>query len=487
MSRVKEFVRDFCLVILSMIVLLSVLVWRLKIDMYTVPTIKAQTDKILQEVLGRLSEVSTEHVKSQSSRTVNASLLSDVPASYNDSKNQIKDIYYIKVHKTGSTTMQNILHRFAWKHTLKVALYNREHCRPFPDTAKIGFLLENITEGDNFTRYNIMCDHAVFDEAAFRPYMRSNLRFIATLREPFSQLESSFEYFSIATKFGIANSKDPIKVFLERDPASFTHDFDFTRIQNIQAFDLGYKISHDNNITAINEHLAYLDKKIDVAVISQHFVEGLVYLKELFNWELQDIIYLTHLQGTRKTVPRNETTTKYLKDLHRRLSTADYVFYEHFEKKISSILQNQPASFWQQVSYLKALLKRIHEFCSNVCNLLPSDFFKSPQIERYRLMKDLLKKYMIVEPSQWSKAFNVTYRDCALMSFSTNQYTNALQVHQFKTSACGEGSAHNVPGLRTPVWSKLIVKGTSWCKEQEHVIFTFPLNSLNKHFFENCH
>ena len=47
-----------------------------------------------------------------------------------------KGIYYIKVHKTGSSTMQNVLHRFAMKHDLKVALYNSDWANVFLDTTR---------------------------------------------------------------------------------------------------------------------------------------------------------------------------------------------------------------------------------------------------------------------------------------------------------------------------------------------------------------
>ena len=41
----------------------------------------------------------------------------------------VRDVYFIKVHKTGSTTLQNILYRYGFNNNLTFALFNCENAK----------------------------------------------------------------------------------------------------------------------------------------------------------------------------------------------------------------------------------------------------------------------------------------------------------------------------------------------------------------------
>ena len=397
----------------------------------------------------------------------------------------IKDIYYIKVHKTGSTTMQNILHRLAVKHGLKVALFNSPHWRPFPDTAQAKYLFENMTTRQNFTRYNILCDHAIFHEAAFKSYMRPNLVYIATMREPFSQLESSFRYFSLGGKFNLGRTSDPIATFLKGDPDSYEHDINYMRAKNVQALSLGYTQIDDNNVSAIHRYLDYIDKKLNFVIISEHYDDGLVYMKNLFNWDLEDIVYYRHLSRQHHKLVRNESIVQELRQLHRKHATADYIFYEYFKGKTGKVLASQPPSFWDQVAHFKAVSQRVNNFCDSLCEYVPTDLLKRTMAEQIEFSRTLFhKEYMTIEETVHSKAFNVTFAYCVLMKMGTLSFNKVLLVHQFQ-EYCDETVEQDKSG---PLSSKMVFKNTQWCDQNQHVVYRFPYPFLRNGLkLDECH
>ena len=410
--------------------------------------------------------------------------LSKVSKVQNDIK-VTKDIYYIKVHKTGSTTMQNILHRFAIKHDLKVALYNNEWANVFPDAANASYLFEDITNMDTYKKYNIMCDHAVFDEAVFSGYMRPKLTYIATLREPLSQLISAFDFWRMAKRFGLLKSKDPLTKFLEQGPESFRDPKDFIhqRVKNIQAHSLGYTNIDNNDLTEAQEYISYLDSKIDHVILSEQYDEGLVYLKEHLNWNLSDILYIKHYKSSESQKVRTESSIQRLRQLHRNLSTIDYAIYDHFKQKTSDILKRQPPSYWDQVEYFKTVLKHVQSFCKTICEHIPSGFLEKNIDKRREILRILLENHTSVEASRWNEKFHITFGDCELMRLSTVDFSKALRVHQFP-KVCDEHV--NNSHIRKAKWKKLAVKHTYWCRSQDFCVFTLPYDYITQDLKTIC-
>ena len=87
-------------------------------------------------------------------------------ATYNLSKfqNRVENIYFIKVHKAGSTTVQNMLYRFGFNNDRLIALFDCPHGMPFPQVANSKYFVR-----DKYRKeFNIVCDHAMYDERTFR-------------------------------------------------------------------------------------------------------------------------------------------------------------------------------------------------------------------------------------------------------------------------------------------------------------------------------
>ena len=410
---------------------------------------------------------------------------------HNKSNSFVKNIYYIKVHKSGSTTVQNILQRFAISHNLKVAVYNRAWTMPFPDTADRRFLFEKILPGSNFEKYNIMCDHAVFNRSESEPYMVPNVTYIASLREPFSQLESSFEYFNLVRGFKLENYDDPIKYFLTQGPTRFQHRRSFRWVQNIQAFNMGYTNVTDNNLTSVFKYLSYLENTLDFVILLEQFDACLIYMKKMFSWDMKDILYLVQLPSARKyKVKRDPTLQKGLQELHQQLSTADYVIYDHFSRKTENLLQSQTKQFWQEVAFFQATLKKVQHFCNSICGQFSKvNFYKMTKQSQIKYVTTVMEKAVNIEDTAWNKGFNVTYGDCALMTFFTFDYNKALRVRQFEGACERNSKKHHsgaTPQIQRAVWYRSRLKRSIWCDRKQRIVQTFPLKVFEDEILNKC-
>ena len=61
--------------------------------------------------------------------------------------------------------------------------------------------------------------------------------------------------------------------------------------RNPMSFELGLDYRFYQNITAIKEYIAFLEKEFDLVMISDYFDESVVLMKRLLCWEFDDILY----------------------------------------------------------------------------------------------------------------------------------------------------------------------------------------------------
>ena len=112
-------------------------------------------------------------------------------------------VSFIKIHKTGSGAVHNVLLRLALRHNLTVALPN---CQPgfqnyqiFPAVAEQQYIFNKPPLRDSHG-YNLFFDHAVYNRNAQLEYMAPNTLFYTQIRNPFSQAVSCFKHFIGGTK-----------------------------------------------------------------------------------------------------------------------------------------------------------------------------------------------------------------------------------------------------------------------------------------------
>ncbi|VCX15756.1 unnamed protein product, partial [Gulo gulo] len=107
----------------------------------------------------------------------------------------IVNVMFLKTHKTASSTVLNILFRFAETHNLSVAL-------PAGSSFHLGYpwlFLARYVEGSEpqgpQQRFNIMGNHLRFNLPEVQKVMPNNTFYFSIIRNPVFQLESAFTYY----------------------------------------------------------------------------------------------------------------------------------------------------------------------------------------------------------------------------------------------------------------------------------------------------
>ena len=135
-------------------------------------------------------------------------------------KTATRNVYYVKVHKTGSSTFVTLLYGFARRHNLMM----------YPITADAYNRSKNIIsqlfvppKEHKDVVFNIFGEHTWFNETAATWAMPRNTTYIASIRYPYSQLRSYFNEAKLDKKMGF-NSLDPVEEFLRATDTYGTSD-----------------------------------------------------------------------------------------------------------------------------------------------------------------------------------------------------------------------------------------------------------------------
>lgn len=239
----------------------------------------------------------------------------------------------MKTHKTGSSTLLNILFRFGQKHRLKFAFPNGRNDFDYP-TFFTRSLVQDYRPGACF---NIICNHMRFHYNEVRSLVPPNATFITVLRDPARHFESTFHYFGSVVPFTWKLSgPDKLADFLQ-DPHRYydPNGYNAFYLHNLLFFDLGYDSDLAPDSPQVQEHILEVERRFHLVLLQEYFDESLVLLKELLCWELEDVLYFKLNARRASSVPRLSD------ELYQRATSwneLDARLYRHFN-----------ASFWRKV------------------------------------------------------------------------------------------------------------------------------------------
>jgi len=164
--------------------------------------------------------------------------------------------------------------------------------------------------------------------------------YITILRDPVDQFESVFNYMEfIGEVFGLG--KDPkksIKSFL-RNGIKFkniTASRSSVLARNPMMFDFGLDYQFYQNLTAVKEYIAFLEKEFDSVKITEYFEESMVLMKCLLCWKFEDFF---HIESNARVDKERAEMSHNLKENIKRWNKADMLLYEHFNR-----------TFWRQIN-----------------------------------------------------------------------------------------------------------------------------------------
>ncbi|XP_035603766.1 galactose-3-O-sulfotransferase 2-like [Oncorhynchus keta] len=205
-------------------------------------------------------------------------------------------VAFLKTHKTGSSTVQNLMFRLGEKENLTFAFPYYAYQFSYPDRFRADFV-DELPPGSS--QFDMLCSHMRLDLGQVKQVMPRNTIYITLLRDPLQTFESVFSYytstvpaFTLAKKAAdTANMKSALSVFLEA-PESY---WDPTEpgnglARNPMSFDLGLS-SQEWNASWPME-LTQLEEAFQLVMIAEHFDESLVLLGALLQLEPEELAYV---------------------------------------------------------------------------------------------------------------------------------------------------------------------------------------------------
>ena len=315
----------------------------------------------------------------------------------------------MKVHKAASSTVQNIMLRFAMARNLSVLLpikgvilnqetkeIDRRDIAPHP-------------EGKD--KFDILCNHVVYDWNEIARFIPESALRITILREPMDQAISALVYYSTVFKTNQLKSaikkypRDPINGFLRHPKDFYEPDKKWgpmkSFVNNRMSLDLGfdrYNLEFSkSNKAKIESFLRRIEREFDFVLFTEYFDESMILLRRHLRWSMKDIIYIRVNAAIQKPAwspfSHKPNITPEVTKIFRQWNRIDYELYEHFLPKFQEKLKTE-INFESEVKAFKKLQKAVVNFCSN----------------------DISLTYLHIEQSTWTKSFTVTKSECALMS-----------------------------------------------------------------------
>ncbi|KAM6178485.1 galactose-3-O-sulfotransferase 2 [Rhynchocyon petersi] len=270
----------------------------------------------------------------------------------------VTNIMFLKTHKTASSTVLNVLFRFAEAHNLSAAL-------PEGGRVHLGYpslFLTRFVEGSEKGRFNIMCNHLRFNPSEVHKVMPNDTFYFSILRHPVSQLESSFIYYKDYVPAFQAVSN--LSAFLA---SPWTYYKESVGLRNAYArnnmwFDFGF----DNNAVPedsyVRARLAEVEQHFQLVLIADYFDESMVLLRHALHWSLDDVAYF-------KLNARNPRTVASLSPLDRerakRWCALDWRLYQHFNRTFWARVHAElgPQRLSAEVAQLQARRRELSGLC----------------------------------------------------------------------------------------------------------------------------
>ncbi|KAM7437233.1 galactose-3-O-sulfotransferase 1 [Porites harrisoni] len=122
-----------------------------------------------------------------------------------------KNVVFLKTHKTGSSTVTNILNRFGDKNNLVFVVPTQKYNRlGWPWLFHEDYMIHY-----NHTKPNMLCSHARYNRAVLERVMPNDTVYVTILRDPVKHFESTFSYMEFSDILGISNETDPLETFFD--------------------------------------------------------------------------------------------------------------------------------------------------------------------------------------------------------------------------------------------------------------------------------
>ncbi len=411
------------------------------------PTFNGTHREFFQHKTTRTKPISPELTTTISShQTTSSPHITKRPNSKKKHSHKSIRLVYIKTRKTGSSTITNILYRFALRHNLTVMTFVHNH----PKTGK-QFPVHQLPflRGERQPKYNLIMEHLYYRREFFDEILPGNKTFISSLRHPLDQLKSDI-HFEKSHEFGRFSVKKKLDRFSKSRDFMQNYDRSFERLARFRSG--SSKLTKDTldkvlmfprklnrygqryltlpepsfrNGTAsyeINSLVRKLADEFSFMLITEYFDESLVLLKRILSWDLRDIVYSPLKRGKYPKKGKDHSPEHLTR--HQELKPEEYALYDHFNTTFWQLVNRESVDFWDEVRHYKQTNGRILRFCEKYHKSLQKDSARVSEIVQNN-------ETLVIDQSKWSEAFTIDVLDCVLMKIDKDIFLIMNSVRNF--------------------------------------------------------
>ncbi|XP_053543251.1 galactose-3-O-sulfotransferase 2 isoform X1 [Ictalurus punctatus] len=351
-------------------------------------------------------------------------------------------VFFLKTHKTASSTILNILYRYGDTHNLTFALPENIYQFSYPH-----FFMSHFVKGmksRRVTEFHIMCNHMRFQGPEVRKVMPLDTFYFSILRNLVSMMESLLTYYKSISAF--RNFKT-VEDFLLDEGRSYSDTMPGNNYaRNNLTFDFGFNNSAPSGEAELDERaealISAVESEFHLILILEYFDESMVLLRHALCWTLDDVVSFRLNSRSEKT---RKSLSVEMTEQVKKWSSLDWRLYQHFN-----------ASFWrridtslgrtklqEEVELLRARRAVLEKTCLSEGGAVHPAHVLDSSLKPFQYGQAVIQGYNIRPGLD-----NDTHRFCHRLIMPELQYTRALYVKQFPDIAAkkDEGKKHPTPG-----------------------------------------
>eukprot|EP00051_Salpingoeca_urceolata_P011477 m.142328 g.142328 ORF g.142328 m.142328 type:complete len:1079 (+) comp17135_c0_seq6:72-3308(+) len=272
-----------------------------------------------------------------------------------------KKFVWIKTHKTGSSTLTNVFHRFVVKNKLLPVIPRDDLFLGWPNSAVLHRSFIKLPSAAK-TGYDALCTaHARYNRTVMDTLVPGG-KYLTILREPIAHLRSSWTYWHVGDHIKERTGAVVSLLDVIGSPDLLLGG-DNILLQNSQGYDLG--LARNATPADIEKLTAEMERDFAVVMITEYFDESLVLLRRRMCWEFEDIAYFSLKVQTAKQRVQRHDTGMFTASQQARINVLNYqdrALYDHFNRTLWREIAKEQ-SFFEEVELLRLFNGMLRRSC----------------------------------------------------------------------------------------------------------------------------
>ncbi|XP_031153409.1 galactose-3-O-sulfotransferase 2 [Sander lucioperca] len=373
------------------------------------------------------------------------------------------NIFFLKTHKTASSTILNILYRYGESRNLTFALPLNKHSQLFYPFFFASHFVEGVSSR-SVREFHIMCNHMRFTKSEVAKVMPEDTFYFSILRHPVAMMESIFIYYKSIPAFHKTRSLDSFLDSSWRNYNSSVKNNHYAH--NILAFDFGF----DNNAAADTEDLeerasmaiAAIERDFHLILISEYFDESMILLKHALCWSLEDVVsFKLNSRSEQTRHPLLPNTAEKIK----RWNALDWRIYLHFNTtfwhKVDSLVGQEQMK--REVSQLRELQAKLANSCLKDGGAVDPSQIKDAGLKPFQYGAAVIQGYNLNPHID-----RQTKIKCQRLITPELQYTDRLYTQQFPELAAKHRQETRMVAPQRQRTDRTGMMGMAWAREAHH-------------------